>query len=119
MTRRLIIAGIVITGVGLALLGYLDPTIRVLFFGSTGLGSRLANAGGTANFTRTGGIVGNVTGGISTIAGRGGDGGTLSFLSLATIIVFAATVVGLLLTIAGFFAAGRGMPRGPAPAPAA
>lgn len=112
MPRKLVLAGIVITGAGLALLGYLDPVIRIIFFGQTGLGL----AGGGGAFTRTGTFVGNFTGGNGRFVGRGA---TTSVVSVATIIVFVATVVGLLLTIAGSFATGRPMAAGAGPAPAA
>lgn len=114
-SKKLVIAGIVITGVGLALLGYLDPVIRIIFFGQPGLGL----AGGSPTATGTNGFAGNFTGGVRQFAGRAAGPGTASLVSVATIIVFVATVIGLLLTIAGSFAAGRPFPTGAGPSPAA
>lgn len=117
MPKRLVVAGIVIMGIGLALLGYLDPVIRIIFFGPTGAGL----SGGTS-FTRTGSAFtfsgSTFTGGGGGL-GRGAAAGTTSLVSVVTIIVFVATVVGLLLTIAGSFATGRPMPTGAGPGPAA
>jgi hypothetical protein len=119
MPRRLVIAGVAVTGVGLILLGYLDPVIRVLFFGPSALGAGGGFAGGATSFTRTGVFTGNFTGGFTTLSGRGAAAGTTSLVSVATIIVFVATVIGLLLTIAGSFATGKAMPTVAGPAPAA
>jgi hypothetical protein len=119
MPRRLVVAGIVIMAAGLAMMAYLDPIIRIIFFGQGGLG--LVGGGGT-NFTRTGFAVtipgANFSNTFSGF-GRGASGSTTSLVSVATIIVFVATVIGLLLTIAGSFAAGRGIPTPAGPAPAA
>jgi len=119
MPRRLVIAGVVVTGVGLILLGYLDPVIKVLFFGPSALGAGVGFAGGATSFTRTGVFTGNFTGGFTTPSVRGAAAGTISLVSVATIVVFAATVIGLLLTIAGSFAVGKKMPTVAGPAPEA
>lgn len=104
MPRKLLIAGIVITGVGLLLLGYLDPVIRVLFFGQSGI----SVTGGSTAFTRTGSFTGTLPGNFTVVpsqfAGRGGAAGTLSLVSVETIVVFVATIIGLLLTVAASFA---------------
>ena len=118
MARKLVLAGIIIIGVGLALIGYLDPVIRILFFGQGGLGARVTVNSGATSITRTGGFGGNVTAAASSLAGRGALGGT-PMIDLATILVFAATVIGLLLTVAGVFAAGKQAPKKGGPAPAA
>lgn len=114
MSRRLVIAGIATMAVGLALLAYLDPVIRIIFFGRPGLGPA-----GQSAVTRTAAFLGNLTGGSSQFLGRGAASGTTSLVSVATIVVFVATVIGLLLTIAGSFAAGKPMPTGVGPGPAA
>ena len=101
MARKLVLAGIIIIGVGLALIGYLDPVIRILFFGQGGLGARVTVNSGATSITRTAAL-----------------GGT-PMLDLATILIFAATVIGLLLTIAGVFAAGKQVPKTGGPAAAA
>jgi len=119
MPRRLVVSGVVITGIGLILLGYFDPVIRVLFFGPSALGVGGGFSGGVTTFTRTGVSTGSLTGSFATSFGRGAAAGTTSLASVATIIVFAATVIGLLLTIAGSFAAGKAMPTVAGPAPAA
>jgi len=117
MPRRLVVVGIVIMTVGLASLAYLDPVIRIIFFGASGSG--LAG-GGASSFTRTGFAV-TVPGAnfSNDFVQRGPGGGTTSLASLGTIIVFVATVIGLLLTIAGSFAAGKTTPSRPGPTPAA
>ena len=102
MPRRLVIAGIVVTGAGLGLLGYLDPAIRVLFFGPTGVSA----LGAATSFTRTGSFTGTFTGVPSQLAGRGAEGAA-SLDTVATVLAFAATVIGLLLTIAGSFGPGK------------
>jgi len=112
MPRRLVVAGIVITAVGLAMLAYLDPVIRIILFGQSGVGS----LGGT-QFVRNGTLSGNFSGS-GNFAGRGA-GGTNSVVSVATIVVFVVAVIGLLLTIAGSFATGKGIPTGAGPSPAA
>jgi hypothetical protein len=115
MPRRLVVAGIVIIGVGLAMLAYLDPDVRILFFGQTGAG-----LGGGSTFTRTGFAV-TIPGAnfSSGFTGRGTALGTTSLTTVLTIIVFVATVIGLLLTIAGSFASGGSIPTGASPGPAA
>ena len=106
MTRKLVIAGLSLTGAGLALMGYLDPVVRILIFGPTA-----ANAG-TALRVATG---------IGTSASRNmtSVAGTTPLLDVVTVIALAAAVVGLLLTVAGVLSAGKGLPKASAPTPAA
>lgn len=112
MPRRLVVAGIVITAVGLAMLAYLDPVIRFTLFGQSGVSSL-----GGVQSVRNGTLPGNFSGS-GNLAGRGA-GGTGSLASVATIVVFVVAVIGLLLTIAGSFAAGKAIPTSAGPAPAA
>jgi len=111
LPRRLVVAGVIVTGIGLVMLGYLDPVLRGLFFSGTLTGSN------GSTFTRTTETFNvNFTNG-PIVFSRGS--GTVSLVSVATIIVFFVTVIGLLLTIAGSFASGGGIPTGAGPAPAA
>lgn len=112
MPRRLVVAGIVVTGIGLALLAYLDPTIQSLFFGGS-----VAGSSSTTTLSRTLTFNVNFTNGPIVVPARG-SGGT-SLASAETAIVFLVAVIGLLLTIAGSFATGGRTPTGPGPAPAA
>lgn len=110
-TSKLVVAGLVIIGAGLALLGYLDPVIRILFFGTA--------AGGGSAFVRSGSSSFTFTGGAGSFAGGAAAGGRTPLISLETIIVFVVMVIGLLLTIAGTFSAGGGMPKTAPTMPAA
>jgi hypothetical protein len=111
LQRRLLIAGIVITAIGLASLGYLDPSVNNLLFGGT---ISVDNGGQSLTGTQTFNV--NFTNG--PIVFPSSSGGTTSLVSVATIIVFVVAVIGLLLTIAGSFAAGGGTPTGTGPPPA-
>ncbi len=115
LTRKLVIVGLVLTGVGLALMGYLDPVVRVLFFGPTvvGAGAAFRSATGITGFAAS------TTRNFTSVAGRTAVGGTTSVLVVATIIAFAAALVGLLLTAAGVLTAGKVLPKGTGPTPAA
>jgi hypothetical protein len=112
MPRRLVAAGIVVTAIGLTMLASLDPVFRTLLFGQGGAGSI-----GGVQLTRTGSLSGNISG-VATLA-DGGARGTSSVVSVVTIVVFVVAVIGLLLTIAGSFATGKGIPTGAGPSPAA
>jgi len=92
------------------MLAYLDPIIKVLFFGGS-----LPGVNGSAVTRTTATFNVNFTNGPIVFTRGGGT----SLVSVATIVVFVVAVIGLLLTIAGSFATGAGIPPGAGPTPAA
>jgi hypothetical protein len=112
LPRRLVVAGIIVTGIGLAMLGYFDPTISTLFLGGT------VTEGGASTLSRTATFNVNFTTGPIVFPARGSNS-TTSLVSVATMVVFVVAVIGLLLTIAGSFATERSLPGGAGPSPAA
>jgi hypothetical protein len=109
LPRRLAVAGIVMTAIGLGLLAYLVPVIRNLFLSGT-----LTTDTGVSGLTGTQTFHVNFTTG-PIVFGNSGSGGTTSLEALATVVVFVGTVIGLLLTIAGSFAGSKPISADPGP----
>lgn len=91
MQNKLMLIGIVLIAVGLGMLAYFDPIVRVLVFGSSFSSS---GATGAARFTS-----GNFTSGSFAAARSASAGGGANELT-ETFSAFAASVIGLILVIA-------------------
>lgn len=97
MQNKLMLIGIVLIAVGLGMLAYFDPIVRVLVFGSSFSSS--GASGGARSFSG-----GNFTSGSfsssSFAAARGATAGGSANELMETFSAFGASVIGLILVVA-------------------
>lgn len=103
MVRRLELVGIVLIAAGLLVLAFSDPLIRVLIFGPAGF-TRVAGSGGSQFFISSSGGA-SAAGSASTVPRTTVTGGGTD--AIASLLGFAASVVGLILTVTSILTSGK------------